>query len=106
MATPNNDSTGAEDSVPAIAALFEAERYEVQSILGHVLSLISILVAYSAAASIIAYGGMLSCSASWPLRTRRRSGSTSTRWPSGLGRPTNRVPLCSGLSTVSGNEGD
>ena len=47
MATTNNDSTGTEDSVPALAALFEAERYEVQSILGHSLSLISILVAYS-----------------------------------------------------------
>jgi hypothetical protein len=47
MATHDNESHGAEDSVPAIAALFEAERYEVQSILGHSLSLISILVAYS-----------------------------------------------------------
>jgi hypothetical protein len=47
MATTDNDSTGTEDSVPALAALFEAERYEVQSILGHSLSLISILVAYS-----------------------------------------------------------
>lgn len=47
MTTPNNESVGGEDSVPAIAALFEAERYEVQSILGHALSLISILVAYS-----------------------------------------------------------
>jgi hypothetical protein len=36
-----------EDSVPAIVALFEAERTEVQSILGHALSLISIMVAYS-----------------------------------------------------------
>ncbi|WIM86210.1 hypothetical protein PT015_14965 [Candidatus Mycobacterium wuenschmannii] len=42
MTTPDG-----EDSVPAIAALFEAERTEVQSILGHALSLISILVAYS-----------------------------------------------------------
>ena len=47
MATPNNDSIGDEDSVPAIAALFEAERAEVQSIFGHALSLVSILVAYS-----------------------------------------------------------
>jgi hypothetical protein len=47
MATPNNDSIGGEDSVPAIVALFDAERHEVQSILGHALSLISILVAYS-----------------------------------------------------------
>ena len=48
MAAPDKEPLGAEDSVPAIAALFEAERYEVQSILGHALSLISILVAYSA----------------------------------------------------------
>jgi hypothetical protein len=47
MATPNNDSIGGEDSVPAIVALFDAERREVQSILGHALSLVSILVAYS-----------------------------------------------------------
>jgi hypothetical protein len=47
MATPNNDSIGGEDSVPAIVALFDAERHEVQSILGHALSLISILVGYS-----------------------------------------------------------
>jgi hypothetical protein len=47
MATPDNDSVGGEDSVPAIVALFDAERREVQSILGHALSLISILVAYS-----------------------------------------------------------
>jgi hypothetical protein len=47
MATPDDDSVGGEDSVPAIVALFDAERREVQSILGHALSLISILVAYS-----------------------------------------------------------
>jgi hypothetical protein len=47
MGTPDNDSIGGEDSVPAIVALFDAERREVQSILGHALSLISILVAYS-----------------------------------------------------------
>ena len=47
MTTPDNDSIGGGDSVPAIAALFEAERAEVQSILGHALSLVSILVAYS-----------------------------------------------------------
>jgi hypothetical protein len=47
MATPDNDSIGGEDSVPAIVALFDAERREVQSILGHALSLISILVGYS-----------------------------------------------------------
>jgi hypothetical protein len=48
MTPPGNESVnGDDDSVPAIAALFESERYEVQSILGHSLSLISILVAYS-----------------------------------------------------------
>jgi hypothetical protein len=47
MAAPDNEPLGAEDSVPAIAALFEAERSEVQSILGHALQLVSILVAYS-----------------------------------------------------------
>jgi hypothetical protein len=47
MAAPDNEPLGAEDSVPAIAALFEAERCEVQSILGHALQLVSILVAYS-----------------------------------------------------------
>jgi len=47
MAAPDNEPLGDEDSVPAIAALFEAERAEVQSILGHALQLVSILVAYS-----------------------------------------------------------
>ena len=47
MAAPDKEPLGAEDSVPAIAALFEAERCEVQSILGHALQLVSILVAYS-----------------------------------------------------------
>src|ERR1700692_3428216 len=47
MATPNNDSIRGAGSVPAVVALFGAERHEVQSILGHALSLISILVAYS-----------------------------------------------------------
>ena len=47
MAAPDNEPLGAEDSVPAIVALFEAERCEVQSILGHALQLVSILVAYS-----------------------------------------------------------
>ncbi|OBK39045.1 hypothetical protein A5658_03190 [Mycobacterium sp. 1245111.1] len=47
MTTPHDDSIGNEDSVPAIVALFQAERTEVQSILGHALSLVSILVAYS-----------------------------------------------------------
>jgi hypothetical protein len=47
MTTPDHDPVSGDDSVPAIAALFEAERQEVQNILGHSLSLISILVAYS-----------------------------------------------------------
>ncbi len=47
MTTPHDGFIDGEDSVPTIAALFEAERTEVQSILGHSLSLISILVAYS-----------------------------------------------------------
>ncbi len=47
MTTPHDDSIGSEDSVPALVALFQAERAEVQNILGHALSLVSILVAYS-----------------------------------------------------------
>ena len=47
MTTPQDDSIGGEDSVPALVALFQAERAEVQSILAHALSLVSILVAYS-----------------------------------------------------------
>jgi hypothetical protein len=47
LTTPHDDAIGNEDSVPAIVALFQAERTEVQSILGHALSLVSILVAYS-----------------------------------------------------------
>ena len=47
MTTPHDDSIGNEDSVPALVALFQAERAEVQNILGHALSLVSILVAYS-----------------------------------------------------------
>ncbi len=53
MAAPDNEPLGAEDSVPAIAALFEAERSEVQSILGHALQLVSILVAYSTVAGAV-----------------------------------------------------
>jgi hypothetical protein len=47
LTTPQDDSIGGEDSVPALVALFQAERAEVQSILAHALSLVSILVAYS-----------------------------------------------------------
>ena len=47
MTTPHDDSIGSEDSVPALVALFQAERAEVQNILGHALSLVSILVAHS-----------------------------------------------------------
>ena len=47
MTTPRDDSLGNEDSVPAIVALFQAERTEVQNVLAHALSLVSILVAYS-----------------------------------------------------------
>src|SRR6201994_4167713 len=48
MSDPHRAQSGSEASGPAIAVLFEAERPEVQAILGHALSLISILVAYSA----------------------------------------------------------
>jgi len=47
LTTPDDESIGGEDSVPALVALFQAERAEVQSILAHALSLVSILVAYS-----------------------------------------------------------
>lgn len=47
MTTPRDDAIGNEDSVPAIVALFQAERTEVQNVLAHALSLVSILVAYS-----------------------------------------------------------
>lgn len=47
MTIPHDDSVGNEDSVPAIIALFQAERTEVQNVLAHALSLVSILVAYS-----------------------------------------------------------
>jgi hypothetical protein len=40
-------TTPQDDSVPALVALFQAERAEVQNILAHALSLVSILVAYS-----------------------------------------------------------
>jgi hypothetical protein len=43
----NDGSVDSGDSVPALAALYAAERTEVQNILGHALSLVSILVAYS-----------------------------------------------------------
>jgi hypothetical protein len=43
----NDGSAGSGDSVPALAALYSAERTEVQNILGHALQLLSILVAYS-----------------------------------------------------------
>ena len=49
MTTQNRDdgSIHSGDSVPALAALYSAERTDVQNILGHALSLISILVGYS-----------------------------------------------------------
>ncbi|MDT5320393.1 MAG: hypothetical protein QOD88_2915, partial [Mycobacterium sp.] len=49
MTTQNKDdgSIHSADSVPALAALYAAERTDVQNILGHALSLISILVGYS-----------------------------------------------------------
>lgn len=42
------DQVGSTDSVEALAALYAAERADVQNVLGHSLTLISILVAYSA----------------------------------------------------------
>jgi hypothetical protein len=49
MTTQNNPgSLHGGDSPNALAALYEAERPDVQNILGHSLTLISILVAYSA----------------------------------------------------------
>ncbi len=49
MTTQNNNdgSVASGDSAQALAALYTAERTEVQNILGHSLSLVSILVAYS-----------------------------------------------------------
>ena len=43
----NDGSVDSGDSVPALAALYAAERTEVQNILGHGLTLVSVLVAYS-----------------------------------------------------------
>jgi hypothetical protein len=43
----NGGSAPSGDAVPALAALYTAERTEVQNILGHALQLLSILVAYS-----------------------------------------------------------
>jgi len=40
-------TTQSDDSADALAALYAAERSEVQSILGHALTLVNILVAYS-----------------------------------------------------------
>ena len=48
MTTQNkNDRSIESDSVPALAALYTAERTDVQNILGHALALVSIFVAYS-----------------------------------------------------------
>ena len=48
MTTQNkNDGSIESDSVPALAALYTAERTDVQNILGHALALVSIFVAYS-----------------------------------------------------------
>jgi hypothetical protein len=43
----NDDSVEGDDSAVALAALYAAERTEVQNILGHALSLLSVLMAYS-----------------------------------------------------------
>jgi hypothetical protein len=40
-------TTGSRDSADALAALYTAERVEVQSILGHALTLVNVLVGYS-----------------------------------------------------------
>lgn len=48
MTTPNKNDGSVGDSPAALAALYAAERSEVQSILGHALSLVSIFMAYSA----------------------------------------------------------
>ena len=48
MTTRNeNDGSIESDSVPALAALYAAERTDVQNILGHALAPVSIFVAYS-----------------------------------------------------------
>jgi hypothetical protein len=41
-----------EDSPAALAALYSAERFEVQSILGHALTLVNVLVGYSSVVGI------------------------------------------------------
>jgi hypothetical protein len=46
MTTQNKDQ-GSVDNADALAALYTAERTEVQNILGHALSLLSVLMAYS-----------------------------------------------------------
>jgi hypothetical protein len=48
MTTQNKDdgSVDGDDSAVALAALYEAERTEVQNILGHALTLVSVLVTY------------------------------------------------------------
>ncbi len=46
MTTQNKDD-GSVDNADAVAALYVAERTEVQNILGHALSLLSIIMAYS-----------------------------------------------------------
>jgi peptidoglycan/LPS O-acetylase OafA/YrhL len=48
MTTQNDGSVHSGDSAPALAALYAAERTDVQNILGHALTLISIIMAYSA----------------------------------------------------------
>ena len=48
MTTQNDGSIHSGDSAPALAALYAAERTDVQNILGHALTLISIIMAYSA----------------------------------------------------------
>lgn len=49
MTTPNDDgSVHNADSVSALAALYASERTDVQNVLGHALSLVSIMMAYSA----------------------------------------------------------
>jgi hypothetical protein len=47
MTTPSNNDGSVGDSPSALAALYSAERSEVQSILGHALTLVNVLVGYS-----------------------------------------------------------
>src|SRR5271166_6698894 len=92
----NDDSVEGDDSAVALAALYAAERTEVQNILGHALSLLSVLMAYSTfigvawaarAALILACAssrdagdGLLSTLAK-PKSLRLRVGKTCTcRW--------------------------